>query len=59
MSVNGILVMEKLVQGTKFLLKKMVSRTIFSGKVNPTLKILVLPEASSQNGPTLKILVPP
>ena len=57
--VTGILVLEKLVRGPKFLLEKMVPRTIFSGKIGPTLKILVPPEASSQNGPTLKILVPP
>ena len=37
----------------------MVPQTIFSGKIGPTLKILVPPEASSQDNPTLKILVPP
>ena len=40
----------------KFLLEKMVPRTIFSGKIGPTLKILVPPEAFTS---TLKILVPP
>ena len=39
--VTGILVLEKLVQGPKFLLKEMVPKTIFSGKIGPTLKILV------------------
>ena len=53
------MVLEKLVRGPKFLLEKMVPRTIFSGKIGPTLKILVPPEASSQNDPILKILVPP
>ena len=53
------MVLQKLVQGPKFMLEKMVPQTIFSGKIGPTPKILFPPEASSQNGPTLKILVPP
>ena len=58
-TVTGILVLEKLARGPNFLLEKMVPWTIFSGKIGPSLKILVPPEASSQNHPTLKILFPP
>ena len=47
-TVTGILVLEKLVWGPKFQLEKMVPRTIFSGKIDPTLKILVPPEAFTQ-----------
>ena len=47
-TVTGILVLEKLVWGPKFQLEKMVPRTIFSGEIDPTLKILVPPEAFTQ-----------
>ena len=49
----------KIGPGTKISAEKMVPWTILSGKIGPTLKILVPPEISSQNGPTLKILFPP
>ena len=39
----------KIGPGTKIFAEKMVPWTIFSGKIGPTLKILVPPEASSQN----------
>ena len=53
--VTGILVLEKMVLGPKFPLEKLVPQTIFSGKIGPTLKILVRPSSSSRVGLTLKI----
>ena len=53
--VTGILALEKMVLGPKFPLEKLVPRTIFSGKIGPTLKILVRPSSFSRVDLTLKI----
>ena len=56
-SVTGILVLEKMVLGPKFPLEKLVPRTIFSGKIGPTLKILVRPSSFQQSWSYLENLL--
>ena len=53
--VTGILVLEKLVLGPFFPPEKLVPQTIFSGKIGPTLEILVPPKFPAKSVENINI----